>query len=107
MVPKSGAENIIVSREKTMLWHQRLRHIGEKGLQILHVNCMVECMSNFSLDFDFYEHCVYGKKNRVSFSSGANRVKGILKLVHNDVFGPMLVPSLGNFLYHVSFIDDF
>ena len=36
VVPKSGAENIMVSREKTMLWHQRLGHIGEKGLQILH-----------------------------------------------------------------------
>eukprot|EP00253_Pinus_taeda_P033579 PITA_33579 len=32
VVPKSGAENQVVSREKTMLWHQRLRHIGEKGI---------------------------------------------------------------------------
>ena len=32
MVPKSGPKNLVVSREKTMLWHQRLRHIGEKGL---------------------------------------------------------------------------
>ena len=27
--------------------------------------------------------------------------------MHNDVFGPMSVPSLGKSLYHVSFIDDF
>ena len=32
MVPESGAENLVVSRENTMLWHQRLGHIGEKGL---------------------------------------------------------------------------
>eukprot|EP00253_Pinus_taeda_P005309 PITA_05309 len=32
VVPKSGAENLVVSREKTMLWHQRLGYIGEKGL---------------------------------------------------------------------------
>eukprot|EP00253_Pinus_taeda_P011455 PITA_11455 len=32
MVPESGAENIVVSGEKTMVWHQRLGHIGEKGL---------------------------------------------------------------------------
>jgi hypothetical protein len=63
----------IVSREKVMMWHQRLGHIGEKGLQLLHGKCMVEGMSNFSLDFDFYEHCVYGKKNQVGFSSGAMR----------------------------------
>jgi len=43
----------------------------------------------------------------VSFPSGAKRAKGILELVHNDVFGPVLIPSLGKFVYYVSFIDDF
>ena len=32
VVPESGAENLVVSGEKTMLWHQRLGDIGEKGL---------------------------------------------------------------------------
>eukprot|EP00253_Pinus_taeda_P020245 PITA_20245 len=32
MVPENGAKNLVVSGEKTMLWHQRLGHIGEKGL---------------------------------------------------------------------------
>ena len=32
VVLESGAENLVVSRDKTMLWHQRLGHIGEKGL---------------------------------------------------------------------------
>ena len=64
-------------------------------------------MSNLSLDFDFCEHCLYGKKNRVSFPSGVKRAIGILELVHSDVFGPMKVPSLGKSVYYVSFIDDF
>jgi hypothetical protein len=64
-------------------------------------------MSNFSLDFDFYEHCVYGKKNRVRFPSGVTRAEEILQLVHNDVFGPVSIPSLRKFVYYVSFIDDF
>jgi hypothetical protein len=68
---------------------------------------MVEGISNFSLDFDFYEHCVYGKKNWVRFPSGAMREEGILQLVHSDVFGLVLVPSLGKYVYYVSFIDDF
>jgi hypothetical protein len=29
-----------------------------------------------SLDFDFYEHCVYGKHNWVRFPYGATREKG-------------------------------
>eukprot|EP00253_Pinus_taeda_P021872 PITA_21872 len=96
MVPENGAENLVVSGEKTMLWHQRLGHIGEKGLRILHGKGMVEGMSNSSLDFDFCENCVYGKQSRVSFPSGGKRTKQILELVHSDVFGPVKVPSLGN-----------
>ena len=43
----------------------------------------------------------------MSFPSSGKRAKHILELVHSDVFGPMKVPSLGKFLYYVSFIDDF
>jgi transposase InsO family protein len=68
---------------------------------------MVEGMFNFSLDFDFCEHCVYGKRNQVIFPSGAMRVEVNLHLVHSDVFGPMSFPSLGKCVYYISFIDDF
>ena len=107
VVQESGVESLAASKEKTMLWHQRLGHIGEKGLRILHGNGMVEGMSNSSLDFNFCEHCVYGKQNRVSFPSGAKRVNKILNLVHSDVFQPVSAPSLGNFVYYISFKDEF
>jgi hypothetical protein len=90
-----------------MMWNQRLGHIDGKGIQLLHGKGMVEGMSNCSLDFYFCEHCLYGKQNWVRFPSGATRPEGILQLVHNDVFGPVLVPSLGKSVYCVSFIDDF
>ena len=28
-------------------------------------------------------------------------------MIHSDVFGPIPIPSLGKFVYYVSFIDDF
>ena len=37
----------IVLINKTMLWNQRLGHIGEKGLQALHGKGMVESMFDF------------------------------------------------------------
>ena len=107
VVSESGVENLVVSGRKTMMWHQRLGHIGEKGLRILHGKGMVEGMSSSSLDFDFCENCVYGKHNQVSFPSSGKRAKQILELVHSDVFGPVKVPSLGNSVYYVSFIGDF
>jgi transposase InsO family protein len=64
-------------------------------------------MSNCNRDFDLCEHCIYGKHNRAIFSSGSTREKGILELMHIDVFGPVPVPSLGKSIYYVSFIDDF
>ena len=90
-----------------MLWHQKLGHIGEKGLRALQGKGMVECMTDCTLEYDFYEHCIYGKQNQVRFTFGATRAKGILELIHNDVFGPMHVPSLGKYVYYVSFINDF
>jgi hypothetical protein len=66
IVPDIGVEEEripTISREKVMLWHQRLGHIGEKGLRLLHGKDMVEGMYNLSLDFDFCEHFLYGKKN--------------------------------------------
>lgn len=89
-----------------MLWHQRLGHIRDKGLRVLHGKGMVEGMSNISLDFDFFENCIYAKQNRASFPYRGKRMKNILELVHSDVFGDVSVPSLGKFMYYVSFIDE-
>jgi hypothetical protein len=65
-VPEKGNEGEktnVIPEKKTMLWHQRLGHIVEKGLQTLHGKGMVEGMSNCTLDFDFCEHFIYGKHN--------------------------------------------
>jgi hypothetical protein len=106
-IENEGDKTNTVPEKKTMLWHQRLRHIGEKGLRTLHNKGMVEGMYNITLDFDLCEHCLYGKHNRVIFPSGATREKGILELIHSDVFGVVPVPSLAKSVYYVSFIDDF
>jgi len=68
--------------------------LERRYFQILHGNGMVKGMSNFSLDFDFCEHCVYGKQNQLSFSSNAKREEGILERLHSVVFGPVLGKSI-------------
>ena len=64
-------------------------------------------MSNCNSYFNLCGHCLHGKQNRVKYPSGATREKEILELIHIDVFGPILVPSLGGSLYYVRFIDEF
>ena len=75
--------------------HQRMGHIGEKGLP--------DC----SYEVDFCGHCFYRKHNYVNFPSGATRNKGIMELIHNELFGLVWVPSLGGSQYYASFIDYF
>jgi transposase InsO family protein len=51
--------------------------------------------------------CALGKNAKGSFSSNDNRSKGILEIVHSDVCEQMTVPSLGNFIYYIIFINDY
>lgn len=47
-----------------------------------------------------------GKQTRLPFKSSSWRAKTKLELIHTDLCGPMQVPSLGNSLYFLLFIDD-
>jgi hypothetical protein len=73
----------------------------------MHNKCMVEGFADCNLEVDSCEHFTHGKQNRVRFPYEVTRVKGIMELIHNDVFGPIPIPSLGVSMYYVSFIDDF
>ena len=90
-----------------MLWHERMGHIGEKGLRAMHNEGMVKDFPKCNLEVRFCEHCINGKQSRLKFPSRVTRENGILELVHSDVFGPVTMPSLGGSLYYVSFIYDF
>ena len=90
-----------------MLWHQKSGHIGEKGLRALENKNLVEGLSDYNLYFDFCEHCIYEKQNHVQFYSSSHKSSGILDLIHSNVFGPIDIPSIGKFAYHVSFIYDY
>jgi hypothetical protein len=93
--------------DPTRLWHKRVGHIGVKGLQDMQRKGMLGGFPEYGLEFNFCEHCIYGKQIQGRFPSGATRENVILELVHSDVFGSGTVPSLDVSLYYVSFIYDF
>jgi hypothetical protein len=47
--------------DPTMLWHERMGHIGEKGLQAMQNKGMVGGFLECGLEVNFCEHFIYGK----------------------------------------------
>ena len=89
----------------TTLWHHRLGHMSEKGMQILQSRKLLPGLKH--IDLEFCEHCVYGKHKRVRFLRvGKEKKSEKLELVHIDVWEPAQVSSLGGSKYYVTFIDD-
>ncbi|PHT40240.1 Retrovirus-related Pol polyprotein from transposon TNT 1-94 [Capsicum baccatum] len=87
-----GSETIASSnKDNTKLWHLRLGHMSEKGIQILKKKGYLG--NHCTGKVDFYEHCIFGKQRKVSFSKAIHRTKGTLDYIHSDLWGPSRVPS--------------
>ncbi|GAA0175765.1 hypothetical protein LIER_28878 [Lithospermum erythrorhizon] len=90
---------------KILMWHQRLGHMSEKGIKIMHSNGKLLGLQ--SVEIDMCEECILGKQKRVSFqTTGRTPKKERLELIHSDVWGPATTSSIGGKYYFVTFIDD-
>jgi hypothetical protein len=88
------------------LWYRRLAHINYTTLPIL--SKMVICLPDIQVERDgVCKVCTLGKNTKGSFTSSDSRSKGILEIIHFDVCGQTMMPSLGNCVYYVLFIDDY
>ena len=87
------------------LWHRRLNHISEKGLNCLAKKDVLQGLK--SVELERCSHCMDDKQTRVSFKKyPTSRKSELLQLVHSDVCGPLKVKSFSGALYFVTFIDD-
>ena len=70
----SNSVNALNSKgEDAALWHHRLGHMNEKGMNILHLRNLLPRLKH--VDFDFCENYVYGKQKRVRFVRVGNEKK--------------------------------
>ncbi|KAG8481120.1 hypothetical protein CXB51_025896 [Gossypium anomalum] len=74
----AAASSSLSDDDITKLWHMRLGHMSENGMQ-----------------------------KRVRFTRGIHNKKGTLEYIHSDLWGPSKVPSRGGANYMLTFIDDF
>jgi hypothetical protein len=88
------------------LWHRRLVHINYKALP--YVRKVVIGLPEFKVDHEgVCKGCAQEKNINNPFPKSNNKEKGILELIHSDVCGPMPSTSLSEYVYYVSFIDDY
>ncbi|GKC96465.1 retrovirus-related pol polyprotein from transposon TNT 1-94 [Tanacetum coccineum] len=87
------------------VWHKRLGHISEVGLQVLEKKGLFGKKSLGKLDF--YENYVLGKSHRVSFGVGRHTTQGVIDYVLSDLWGPSQVESLGGKRYFLSIVNDY
>ena len=48
-----------------------------------------------------------GKNTKKRFPSSERKAKGILEIIHSNVYSPISSSSLSGYAYYVYFIDDF
>ncbi|GJS67950.1 retrovirus-related pol polyprotein from transposon TNT 1-94 [Tanacetum coccineum] len=105
--PMAGELNASVEEKDILaqVWHKRLGHISEAGLQVLEKQGLFGKKSLGKLDL--CKKCVLGKSLRVSFSVGRHNTQGVIDYVHSDLWGPSQVESLGGKMYFLSIVDDY
>ena len=96
------------------LWHRRLGHMSEKGLQALSRRNVLPDFKGTRLNPCV--DCLAGKQHRVSFASPkVSRKPVLLDRIYSDVCGPLKtktphgaidVHGISGALYFVTFIDD-
>ena len=87
------------------LWHRRLSHISEKGLQTLARKQFFPNLHGMPLKT--CDHCLVGKTHRVAFHTyPPSRRPNVIDLIHTNVC-TMQTRTVGGALYFVTFIDDY
>ena len=89
----------------TELWHLRLGHMSQKGIQILKQQGLLG--SGPMAELKFCPTCILGKQHRKKFPKGAHLVKACLDYIHADLWGPAKETTFGGNRYFLSIIDDF
>ncbi|GJV37387.1 retrotransposon protein, putative, ty1-copia subclass [Tanacetum coccineum] len=91
----NGELNTSVEEKDSLaqVWHKRLGHISEVGLQVLEKQGLFGKKSLGKLDFR--ENYVLEKSHRVSFGVGMHTTQGVIDYVHSDLWGPSQLESLG------------
>ena len=90
----SSGLNAVENESSPNLWHRRLAHMREKGLQMLAKKSLIPIPFAKGTVLNPCDYCLFGKQHRVSFHTSGKKKNNLLELVYSDVCGPIEVESL-------------
>ena len=79
--------------------------MSDRGLMELSRRGMIPVLKKEGSDL--CEPCIFGKQHRVKFANSTKHSRGVLDLVHSDVWGPAPILARDGARYFFMFIDDF
>lgn len=86
------------------LWHSRLGHPSYSKIDVLNnVLCLKQRYKDSSIHRDI---CQKAKQKRLLFPSHNNISSALFDLVHIDTWGPFSVPSVDDFRYFLTIVED-
>ena len=91
------------SIEPSELWNRRLAHVHYRALPIASKLGLPKIQEKHE---GICKGCAQGENAKKMFPSSERKDKGILDIVHFDLYGTMSSSSLSGYVYYVSFIDD-
>nr|KAJ0211503.1 hypothetical protein LSAT_V11C400213080 [Lactuca sativa] len=91
------------------IWHKRFSHLNFKNLSKISNQDLVRGLPKFSVVKDkMCSACEQGKQTKSSFKpKSCSSISVPLHLLHMDLFGPILVHSLGGNKYTLVVVDEF
>jgi len=77
------------------LWHMRLGHMSERGLQVLQKKSALSGIKYCKVDL--CKFCIMDRQCRVAFFISQHKRKGFLDFIHADMWGSSPITSIGGY----------
>jgi hypothetical protein len=94
--------------ESSRIWHERFGHLNFRYMQQIIKKKLFDGLPDIHFSKGVCEGCVLGKHPQEKFNKGkSQRASAPLDLIHSDLMGPFLHPSISKVRFVLIFVDDF
>lgn len=87
------------------LWHKRLGHVSERGLNELAKRSAFD--DSKSVKLELCDHCVLSKAKKHSYKKEVHNTQAPLDCIHIDIWGPSRTETHSGDKYFMTLIDDY